>query len=71
MVKLAHFLIAEVLSNTLRAKNAPDCFISITWAISGFIFVKYMQRDARGDVKILLGFFVLRQVLVSELFSTF
>ena len=56
MAKLAH--LAEVLSNTLQAKNAPDCFIFITWAISGFIFVKYMQREER-------------QVLISELFSTF
>ena len=56
MPKLAH--LAEVLSNSLRAKNAPDCFIFITWAISGFIFVKYMQRDARGDVKVLFGLFL-------------
>ena len=57
MAKLAH--LAEVLSNTLQAKNAPDCFIFITWAISGFIFVKYMQRDAWGDVKVSFGFFLL------------
>ena len=58
MAKLAH--LAEVLSNSLREKNAPDCFIFITWAISGFIFVKYMQPDARGDFKVLLLFFCFK-----------